>query len=99
MSGPFFFCHVDSQEFGVVDTLHLLTIYVERGVCGLHGSPKVHNFLLRFCGFQDQNIAQTSCDQMLDPSLQCVCSLCDISPTTVVSSANLVFEKWMGVQS
>lgn len=47
-------CYLDSQKFEVIDTLHLLTIYVDEGVGGLPGSPEVHHNLLGFCGVQDQ---------------------------------------------
>lgn len=36
---------VHSQEFDFTYTLHLLTINVERGRCGLRGSRKIHNDL------------------------------------------------------
>lgn len=44
--------HFHYKEFDVIDTLHLLNMYVDRGVCGLSESPKVHSGLLGFCCVQ-----------------------------------------------
>lgn len=43
----------DSQESDVIDTLHLLTIDVERWMCGRQGSRKVHNNRYGFYGVQN----------------------------------------------
>lgn len=86
------FCDVDSQ-FDVVDTL--LTLYVDRGMYGLSGLPKVHNDLLGFC-VQDQ----IRCLNATRPSG--APPLCSVSPTMVVSSVNfpvVCIEGWMGVRS
>ena len=65
---------MDSNELDAVDTLHFLTIYLERGMCGLPGCPKVHNDPLGFCGVQDQIIVRTPLDLMSD-LLSVVCLL------------------------
>ena len=54
------FSYMNSQELDVVENLHLLTIYVESGMCGRPRSPEVHDVCFGFCGVQDQVVVGTS---------------------------------------
>lgn len=83
VDGPFqILSDVDSKELDITYTLHLLTVYVERGRYGLPGSPQIDDDLFGFYRVKSWLLSEhhsTRC---------CTSSLSDISPTVVVSSAN-----------